>query len=101
MCRMCDRIFSYGPNKIYGQPLKNMRRCGLFKQTISLCKGCALQISLAPLNTLSHSSFVRKFISKKLNELPVNIFFRNYIYLVSIINRKIFFISLKCAYLSV
>ena len=50
---------------------------------LKICKGSAPQISLGPfLNTLSHFSFARKFISKKLNELPVNIFFRNYIYLV-------------------
>ena len=49
------KVFKNGPSKICGrQPLKNMKRYGLFKQTTSfqMVKGCLPQILLRPfLNT--------------------------------------------------
>ena len=54
-------MFKSEPSKICGrQPLKNLKRYGLLKQTISFkfFKGCLLQILLGPLlNTLFQITF--------------------------------------------
>ena len=56
-----DKVFKNGASEICGrQPLKNLKRYGLPKQTsrpylFTFFKGCLPQISLAPfLNTLPH-----------------------------------------------
>ena len=64
------KVFKNGPSKVYGrQPLKNLKRYGLFKQTIFLqfFKGCLTQIVLGPfLNTFSHFNEVRAHIRNHL-----------------------------------
>ena len=66
--QMGKRVFKNGPRKICGrQPLRNLKRYGVLRQTISLqiFKGCFLQILLGPfLNTWTQIvSYIDKYLS--------------------------------------